>query len=274
MKNQRSILIAFLLNLAFSVFELVGGIFTGSAAILSDAIHDLGDAVGIGMSFLLEKKSRRAPDNRYTYGYGRFSVLGSTVATLLLLVGSVAAITNAVMRIITPMPIDYNGMILFAVVGLLVNGTAASITAKGKSLNQKAVSLHMFEDVLGWAVVLAGAVVMRFTDLAILDPILSLGVGMFILLHAAEHMKEGLELFLEKVPDELDVEKIKEDILSVEGVKAVESLRLLSMDGQEHFATLQVSVSEDIPGQKEQIRKVLQEQGIEQVVLELNNEKQ
>ncbi len=269
MRNQRNIFIAFLLNLAFSVLELVGGVFTGSAAILSDAVHDLGDAAGIGVSFFLEKKSGRKPDSHYTYGYGRYSVLGSTVTTLLLFVGSMAAIINAVMRIIKPVAIKYNGMILFAVVGVIINGAAALITAKGKSLNQKAVNLHMFEDVLGWAVVLIGAIVMRFTDFAILDPILSLGVAVFILLHATEHLKEGLELFLERVPHELDVEKIKEDIMSVDGVRAVESFRLLSMDGQEHFASLQVAACKDTPELKEQIRKVLQEQGIERVVLEL-----
>lgn len=273
MKNQRNILIAFILNLAFSVFEVVGGFFTGSAAILSDAVHDLGDAAGIGVSFFLEKKSGRKADSRYTYGYGRYSVLGSVVTTLLLFVGSVAAIVNAVMRIVTPVAINYNGMIVFAVVGVLINGTAALITAKGKSLNQKAVNLHMFEDVLGWAVVLIGAIVMRFTDFAILDPILSLGVGVFILLHAAEHMQESLVLLLEKVPEELDVEQLTNDVLDIDGVKTVESFRLLSTDGQEHFASLQVVAVKESPELKEQIRKVLQEQGIEQVVLELSCEK-
>jgi cobalt-zinc-cadmium efflux system protein len=267
MKNQRNILIAFILNLAFSVFELVGGIFTGSAAILSDAVHDLGDAAGIGVSFVLEKKSGKKPDDRYTYGYGRLSVLGSTVTTLLLITGSVVAMANAIRRIVTPAPINYNGMIVLAVVGLLVNGAAAFVTAKGKSLNQKAVSLHMLEDVLGWAVVLVGAVVMRFTNFSILDPILSLGVGVFILLHAAEHMQEGLGLFLEKVPDGIDVGAIKDKITALEGVEAVECFRLLSTDGQTYFASLQVSVSEDTT--KTQIRKLLQEQGIENVVVEI-----
>ena len=81
MKTERNILIAFLLNLAFAVFEFFGGIYTGSVAILSDAVHDLGDAAGIGLSWFMERKSKRSPDSVYTYGYGRFSVLGGFLTT-------------------------------------------------------------------------------------------------------------------------------------------------------------------------------------------------
>ena len=78
MKSEKNILIAFVLNLCFSVFEILGGVFTGSVAIMSDAVHDIGDAASIGLSFFLEKKSKKQPDNRYTYGYARYSVLGGT----------------------------------------------------------------------------------------------------------------------------------------------------------------------------------------------------
>ena len=115
MKTERNILAAFILNLLFSVFELVGGMMTGSVAIMSDAVHDAGDAASIGLSYFLERKSRRQPDETYTYGYARYSVLGGVITTLILLVGSAAVIINAVARIITPVAIDYRGMIVFAV---------------------------------------------------------------------------------------------------------------------------------------------------------------
>ena len=270
MRNQYKILIAFILNLSFSLFELVGGIFTGSAAILSDSVHDLGDAVGIGVSFFMEKKSNRQADNHYTYGYGRFSVLGSTITTLLLLVGSLAAISNAVFRIVKPSPVDYNGMIGFAVVGLLVNGAAVLVTTKGQSMNQRAVSLHMLEDVLGWAVVLIGAVVMRFTGFAILDPILSLGVGVFILLHAVEHIKGGMEVLLEKAPDGVDVEEVLAEIFALNEVVKVERFHVLSTDGQKCFAALHVIVNECSQNIKTQILGILHNRGIDQVILELS----
>ena len=160
-KLPRNILTAFILNLAFSVFEFIGGIYTGSIAVISDAVHDIGDAASIGISYFLEKKSKRQPDAAFTYGYMRYSVIGSVITTMILLVGSAVVAYNAVGRIITPVAINYNGMILFAVVGVCVNFAAAFFTREGDSLNQKAVNLHMLEDVLGWLVVLVGAVVIR-----------------------------------------------------------------------------------------------------------------
>ena len=174
MKPERTIFIAFLLNLAFSILEFAGGILTGSVAIASDAIHDLGDAFSIGISYFLEKISKKQPDEQYTYGYTRYSVLGSLISTLFLLCGSAAVIFNAIRRIIEPTEIHYNGMILFAVFGVCVNAGAAYLTRNGNSLNRKAINLHMLEDVLGWVTVLVGALVMRFTDFALIDPLLSI----------------------------------------------------------------------------------------------------
>ena len=272
MKTEKNILIAFLLNLAFAIFEFVGGIFTGSVAIISDAIHDLGDAASIGVSFFLEKKSKKQPDEAYTYGYARYSVLGSAITTLTLLIGAVIVIYNAILRIITPVPIDYNGMILFAVVGVCVNLGAALITRKGESLNQKAVNLHMLEDVLGWIVVLIGAVVMRFTDFAILDPILSIGVAVFIGINALRNLKEVIELFLEKTPDGIKVQQIKDSLMELPGILDVHHIHLWSMDGQSHYATMHIRTAADPHEVKDVVREKLEAFGIGHVTLELEAE--
>ena len=178
MKTERNIFIAFILNLAFSIFEFVGGIVTGSVAIMSDAVHDIGDAASIGVSYFLEKKGEK------------YSIIGALITTLTLLIGSIVTIYNAVGRLFDPTEINYDGMIVFAVVGVCVNLCAAIVTREGVSLNQKAVNLHMLEDVLGWLVVLVGAIVMRFTDFALLDPVMSIGVSVFILINAIRNLKE------------------------------------------------------------------------------------
>ena len=272
MKTEKNILIAFFLNLAFSVFEFVGGIFTGSVAIVSDAVHDIGDATSIGISFLLEKKSKKQPDEAYTYGYARYSVVGSVITTLILLFGSVMVIYNAVHRIIDPAEINYNGMIIFAVVGVCVNFGAAFLTREGGSLNQKAVNLHMLEDVLGWAVVLIGAVVMRFTDFSIIDPIMSIGVAIFILVSAIKNLKEVLELFLEKTPQGVDVNEIREHISEIDGVLGVHHIHVWSMDGQSVYATMHIVSCGDPHDVKDRVRKKLREHGIGHATLELETE--
>ena len=272
MKTEKNIRIAFFLNLAFSVFELIGGLFTGSVAILSDALHDVADAASIGLSWLLEKKSQKQPDKHYTYGYGRFSVLGSVITTVILLAGSVVVIGNAVERIMHPTAIRYDGMILFAVAGVCVNLAAAFVTRDGDSLNQKAVNLHMLEDVLGWAVVLVGAIIMRFTDLSIIDPLMSIGMSVFIFINAAKNLQEIGDLFLEKTPHDVDVEELEHHLCHIEGVKDVHHIHVWSMDGQRNYATLHVVTNADPAVIKQAVREELAEHGIQHVTLELETE--
>lgn len=272
MKTEKNILIAFLLNLAFSVFECIGGIFTGSVAILSDAVHDLGDAASIGASYFLEKKSKQQPDERYTYGYARYSVIGSVITTLILLVGSALVIGHAIERIVTPTQIHYDGMIGFALVGAGVNFLAAFFTRGGDSLNQKAVNLHMLEDVLGWLVVLLGAIVMRFTDLAILDPLMSIGVAVFIFINAFRNLKEALNLFLEKTPHGIDMGELRRHIQEIDGVIDVHHMHVWSMDGQSNYATMHVVTEGDPHEIKKQVREELSEHGIGHATLELERE--
>ena len=272
MKTERNILIAFILNLAFSIFEFFGGIFTGSVAIVSDAIHDIGDAASIGVSYFLEKKSKCQPDEKYTYGYARYSVIGSVFTTLILLAGSLVVIYNAVVRIINPVEINYNGMMLFAIVGVCVNLCAAFFTREGGSLNQKAVNLHMLEDVLGWVVVLIGSVIMRFTDIAVIDPLMSIGVAVFILVNAVKTLKEVLELFLEKTPRDIEVAEIKEHLCEIAGVLDVHHIHVWSMDGIHAYATMHVVADGEAHRIKEEIREELREHGIVHATLELEAE--
>ena len=272
MKTERNIFIAFLLNLSFSIFEFFGGIFTGSVAIISDAIHDIGDASSIGLSFFLERKSKKQPDEIYTYGYARYSVIGSVITTLILLFGSAVVIYNAIIKIINPTEINYDGMIIFAIIGVSVNLAAAFFTREGDSLNQKAVNLHMLEDVLGWVVVLIGAVVMRFTDIKIIDPVMSIGVALFIFINATCNLKEALNLFLEKAPVDIDIHEIEEHIMGIDGVLGVHHIHIWSMDGHSNYATMHIVTNADHHEIKEMVREELKEHGIGHATLELEAE--
>lgn len=271
MKNAQSILVAFILNLSFSVFEFFGGIFTGSISIISDALHDTGDAVSIGLSYLLEKKSKKEPDSTHTFGYARYSVLGSVITTLILIIGSVIVIYNAVKRIINPAQINYTGMIIFAVVGTAVNLAAALFAHSDNSLNRKAVSLHMLEDVLGWLTVLIGALVMKFTNFPLIDPILSICVSVFILVHAVKHLIPGLNIFLEKAPDNISSDTIRQSVMAVDGVTDVHGIHVWSLDENTVCATMHITADSDHTVIKSAVRKALLEIGIQNVTLELES---
>lgn len=269
MKTERNILAAFILNLSFSIFEFFGGIVTGSVAILSDAVHDVGDAASIGISYFLEKKSKKQPDEKHTYGYVRYSVIGGFITTLFLLIGSVVMMYSAISRMFVPNEIKYEEMIVFAVVGVCVNFCAAFFTREGDSLNQKAVNLHMLEDVLGWLVVLAGAIVMRFTNVALIDPIMSIGVSLFVLIHAIGNLKEIADLLLEKVPHTIEIAEIQEHIKEINGILDIHHIHLWSMDGQHHFATMHIVTDCEPHVMKDEIRQKLRENGIEHVTIEI-----
>ncbi|MBQ8427306.1 MAG: cation transporter [Clostridia bacterium] len=271
MKTQKNIFVAFILNLAFSIFEFVGGALSGSVAIISDAVHDFGDATSIGFSYFLERKSKKQPDETYTYGYSRYSVFGGLITTLILLLGSVIVIYNAIIRIINPVDINYNVVIILAVVGVSVNFFAAWFTKGGHSLNQKAVNLHMLEDVLGWLVVLIGAIVMRLTDFYLIDPIMSILVAIFIIINAVKNMKEVVNLLLEKTPRDIKFDEIKRHICQIEGVKDVHHVHVWSIDGINNCATMHVVTDADSHEIKVKVKQELMEHGINHATLELES---
>ncbi len=265
------ILIAFLLNLGFSIFEFIGGFFTNSIAITSDAIHDLGDALSIGIAYFLERYSRKSPDDKYTYGYIRYSVIGSLITTLILLAGSCIVIYSAIQRIFQPAPVNYDGMILLAIFGVVINFIAAWYTHEGDSLNQKSVNLHMLEDVLGWAVVLVGAIVMRFTNIELLDPLLSIAVAVFILVNALKNFREIFDLFLEKTPHGISLDDLRSHLLEIKNIKDVHHIHVWSIDGYQNYATMHVVTPAPTSALKQSIRDELREHGISHVTIEFES---
>lgn len=272
MKTEKNIFIAFILNIAFSIFEVFGGIITGSIAIISDAIHDFGDALSIGVSFLLERKSKKKPDNIYTYGYQRYSILGALITTLILTSGECIVIYNAILRLIHQVDINYNGMIIFAIIGVIINFLAAYVTKEGNSINQKSVNLHMLEDVLGWIIVLLGSILMKFTDIKIIDSIMSIGVAIFILIHAFKNFKEILDLFLVKIPKNINVEEIKNHLKEINEVLDIHHIHVWSLNGEDGYATMHIKTNtKNISELKHKIREELLEHGINHVTIEIEN---
>lgn len=269
MKTERKIFLAFILNLIFSVIEFIGGIFTGSIAILSDALHDFGDATSIGLSFMLEKKSKKKANDKYTYGYGRFSVLGGLITTVILLLGGIVVIYNSINRLMNPIEIKYNAVIIIAVIGFSVNLISAIFTHGGHSINQKAVNLHMLEDVFGWVIVLIGAIVMRFTNFARLDAILSILVALFIIYNALKNLKEILNIFLLKTPKSLDLSAIKKEVLEIDNVIDLKNVNVLSIDGEKAVLSVKAVVLEYSLKVKNQIYLALSRHDISSATIEL-----
>ncbi len=267
-------LTAFLLNLCFSVIELIGGIFTNSISIISDALHDFGDSLSIGTALALERKSEKGADDKYTYGYVRYSLVGALVTSLVLIVGSAIVVFNSVHRIINVAPVDHSGMIVMAIIGIAVNGLAAFTTSHGHNLNEKALSLHMLEDVLGWLAILVGSIVIKLTEWYIIDPILSLGITVFIVINAVKNLKEVFVILLERMPKSLDADGIKRELGEIEGVIDVHHIHIWTLDGERVCATLHAYIDAEVGVEeyeriKSSIREALKSRGIEHSTVEL-----
>lgn len=261
----RNIVTAFFLNLGFAVIELVGGIFTNSVAILSDALHDFGDSVSLGVAWAMQKRSNKGRDAKYSYGYKRFSLLGSVFLSGVLLVSSIFIVTEAVKRLAEPQEVHAQGMLWLAVAGIAINGFAALRLKKGTTLNERAVFLHIMEDVLGWVAVLVASVVMilvKHPATRYLDPILSLGITAWVLWNVWGNLRDTFRILLQGTPEGIDARELTSEIMKIDGVESLHDLHVWSQDGSSHVMTLHIVVADGLAADEVQrIRDAVRETG-------------
>jgi cobalt-zinc-cadmium efflux system protein len=240
--TSRNIRIVFILNLLFTAIEIIGGFLTNSMAILSDALHDLGDSFALGITLILDKLSHRVSDEKYSYGYQRFNLLAALINTIILVIGSIFIFSEAIPRLSHPEHSNAQGMVIFAIIGIVVNGAAALRLRGSKSQNTKIIAWHLLEDVLGWTAVLIVAFVLLFKDVHILDPLLSILITAYVLYNVLKNLKKTLSLFLQGVPEDIEIKKLEENILNQPRVKSVHHTHIWSLDGENHVLTTHVVV--------------------------------
>lgn len=271
--DVKNIKTAFFLNLSFTIIEFIGGMLTNSVAILSDAVHDLGDSISLGLAWYFQKIAKRPRSKQFTYGYKRFSLLGAIINSVILLVGSVLIMVHAIPRLVNPQEPHVEGMLILAVLGVIVNGLAALRLRKGTSINERVVSLHLLEDVLGWLAVLIGAGIMYFVDAPFIDPLLSIAISLYILFNVYRNIRQSLHIILQGSPSNIDLTQVKKSILSIEGVDDVHDLHAWSIDGEYNVMTVHVVLMNPINMEEQQqlkllIRERLHEQGIQHCTIE------
>ncbi len=271
--DVKNIKTAFFLNLSFTIIEIIGGIVTNSVAILSDAVHDLGDSFTLGLSWYFQKLSKKPRSNVFTYGYKRFSLLGAIINSLILLVGSVVILLHAIPRLLQPQKPDVTGMILLAIIGVFINGLAVLRLRKGSSINERVVSLHLMEDVLGWIAVLVGAVIMYFIDAPIIDPILSIGITLYIFFNVFRNMRESLRIILQGSPVKISIDEVKKVLLSLTYVDSIHDLHVWSVDGEFNILTIHIVLNKDftifyLQELKKDIRQSMLNLGVQHCTIE------
>ena len=271
--DVKNIKAAFFLNFGFTLLEIVGGIYTNSIAILSDAVHDLGDSLSLGMAWYFQKVSRKGSDTTYSYGYKRFSLLGAVINSVVLIVGSVIILTAAVPRIFNPQNTHVEGMFVLAIIGVIVNGAAVFRLKKGNSINERVVSLHLLEDVLGWLAILIGSVVMYFFDVPVLDPIMSVAIACFVLYNVYKNIRQSLRIILQGIPEEIDMQTLTTHLEKFEEIDSIHDLHVWSIDGNYNVLTVHVVLKQtatmnDMAQLKADIRASLETEGIQHATIE------
>lgn len=277
MDSKDDIKLAFFLNLGFSLFELIGGLLTNSISIFSDAIHDFGDSLAIGIAYLLEKISNKKSDKNYTYGYKRYSLLGASLTSIILIVGSLIVLGNAMLRLFNPMEVHFAGMFIFAIFGIAINGYAAYKTSKSVNMNEKSVNLHMLEDVLGWIAVLVGALLIKITGWNVIDPLLSIVIAILIGYEAIKNVLDVVNVILEKTPSSVDIDLLKEELKKIDHVLDVHHIHVWSLDGNEVLLTMHVLINKTVTKKnyelvKKDIKDALKSHSIQHSTIEIEYE--
>ena len=272
MKTKHTVWLAFFLNLSYAIVEFIAGGIFGSSAVLADSIHDLGDAIAIGISAFLETISNREEDSHYTLGYKRFSLLGALVTAVILMTGSVLVILGNITKLFHPQPVNDEGILWLGIIAVSINVLASLVVRKRKTKNESILSLHFLEDTLGWVAVILMAIVLRFSDWYILDPLLSLVISIFILSKAIPRFWSTLKIFLDAVPEGVDIQQVKSDLEQLDHVASINQLNLWTMDGLEKNAIVHVCLKkvEHMEVCKEAIRAMLKDYGFQNITIEVD----
>ncbi len=277
--SQKHLATAFFLNLGFAIIELIGGWWTNSVAIQSDALHDLGDSFALGLAWYFQRLGKRGSDAHFTFGYRRFNTLGAVITSIVLLAGSVFILFEAVPRLWNAQPVHVPGMMGLAVMGLLVNGMAVwQMRQGGKSLNEEMMTWHLLEDLLGWFAILIGSIIMYFWNIPWIDPLLSIGISLFILYHVAQTMWRAMKILLQAIPDPIVLEEVKKELEGLEEIRRAHHLHLWTLDGDYHLFTGHLKVDDQTQlSDLQQLRtsiaqRLLERFGIDHVTLEFEAE--
>jgi cobalt-zinc-cadmium efflux system protein len=271
----KNLKLALALNLFFTIIEFAGGAMTNSVAILSDAIHDLGDSIAIATALWLENHSLKGRNEIYSYGNRRYSILAATITSVILITGAVLVVYTSIPRLLHPQAVHAGGMFWLAVMGLSFNGfTAWKLSRNSRSLNQKAIMLHLMEDVLGWAAVLLGSVVMYFSNWFWIDPLLSLGIAAYVLYNAVINLKAAGRIFMQAVPERFDEQEITAALLEIPMVDDVHDLHVWTMDGEFNVLTTHLvlktgSAIDDVQSVRKQALQILNHHGIQHPTLQI-----
>ena len=245
-KATENISFAFFLNLIFLVIVGIGAFFTNSVAILADLIDGLSDTFTLGLSWVLQRFSEKGEDEKFTYGYRRFSLLGAVITSFIVIISSFLILFESVSRLFAPEDVHASGMVLVAIFAIFLKILSVLKIRGGKTLNERAVLIHLLGDLMGWIALLIVSIVLVFYYIPFLDPLLSIAITFWMIFGLSKTLFTTFKILLLEAPANIDQNKLKNDILSIEEIEKILEFHLWSLDNQDIILTLKINLKDDL----------------------------
>ena len=238
--NAKKLTIALILTTTFLVIEFIAGIITQSLALLSDAAHMFTDAAALAIALAAIKIAKRPADNKRTFGYQRFEILAALFNASMLFFVAMYILYEAYQRFTQPPEIQSIGMLVVASIGLVINLISMKIlmSSATESLNMKGAYLEVLSDALGSVGVIIGAVIIYFTNWYWVDTIIAVAIGFWVLPRTWILLKQSINILLEGVPEEVDIEKLRNDLLALDGVESIHQLKVWAITSKNIHLTV------------------------------------
>jgi len=238
--NAKKLTIALVLTTTFLIVEFVAGLITQSLALLSDAAHMFTDAAALAIALAAIQIAKRPADNKRTFGYQRFEILAALFNASMLFFVAMYILYEAYQRFTQPPEIQSLGMLIVASIGLVINLISMKIlmSSASESLNMKGAYLEVLSDALGSVGVIIGAVIIYFTNWYWVDTLIAVAIGFWVLPRTWILLKQSINILLEGVPEEVDVEKLRNDLLALEGVESIHQLKVWAITSKNIHLTV------------------------------------
>jgi cobalt-zinc-cadmium efflux system protein len=239
-KNAKKLTYALVLTSIFLIVEVIAAFITQSLALLSDAAHMFTDAAALAIALVAIKVGQKAADNKRTFGYQRFEILAALFNALMLFAVAIYILIEAINRFSNPPEIQSVGMLVVATIGLIINLISMKIlfSSSQESLNIKGAYLEVLSDALGSVGVIIGAIVIYYTGWVWVDTIIAILIGFWVLPRAWVLAKQSINILLEGVPDEIDIEKLRADLLALDGVEDIHELKVWAITSKKVILTV------------------------------------
>lgn len=255
-------IITVLLNFGITAAEIIGGIYSGSLSLISDAVHNLSDAIAIIISYTAIKISKKENDERKTFGYRRSGILAAVINSSVLIIISVFLFKEAFTKFMNPTPINGFIVIWVALIGIFANALGAYLLHAGsdEDMNVKAAYLHLFSDALSSLGVVIGGILIYFYKIYWVDSILTVLIGLYVLKESFEILKNAVNILMQGVPENIEIEKVVEVVKSIDGVKDIHHVQLWSLDEKNINFEAHINVKDMLVSETKEINEKIKEE--------------